>query len=165
MAIGSGQRTSLWIGGAVVLILLALFAPRFFRAFGEAETPAVQVRDSAGVEIVESTGPSWQGGEGWRVDPDPLLRLGVVDGDPAYQFSGIAGLARLEDGTVVVADEGSQEVRFFDAGGKVVAVVGGGGGGPGEFTGLAGLNMVTYAIRVMSGEKAYAGEHSAGGLA
>ena len=33
------------------------------------------------------------------------------------------------------------------------------------FTGIAGLNMVTYAIRVMSGEKAYAGEHSAGGLA
>jgi len=33
------------------------------------------------------------------------------------------------------------------------------------FIGVAGLNMITHAIRVMSGEKEYAGEHSAGGLA
>lgn len=33
------------------------------------------------------------------------------------------------------------------------------------FMATAGLNMVTYAIRVLSGEKEYVGEHSAGGLA
>ena len=33
------------------------------------------------------------------------------------------------------------------------------------FMGTAGLNMVTYAIRVMAGDKRYEGEHSAGGLA
>jgi len=33
------------------------------------------------------------------------------------------------------------------------------------FIGTAGLNMATYAIRVMAGDKEYEGEHSAGGLA
>jgi hypothetical protein len=45
----------------------------------------------------------------------------------------------LRDGTVVVADGGSQEVRFFDADGHLMATVGGAGEGPGEFTGLSGL--------------------------
>lgn len=33
------------------------------------------------------------------------------------------------------------------------------------FTAIAGLNMATFAVRVMSGEKEYEGESSAGGLA
>ncbi|MBK1850746.1 TRAP transporter small permease subunit [Marinobacter sp. 1-4A] len=33
------------------------------------------------------------------------------------------------------------------------------------FIAIAGLNMATYALRVMSGEKQYEGEHSGGGLA
>lgn len=103
------------------------------------EDATVQVWDSAGVEVVESSRPGWVPGEGWKVGPEPLLRLGVVDGDPVFQFSGITGVTRLEDGTVVVADDGSQEVRFFDSAGRPLAVFGGRGGGPDEFTGLAGL--------------------------
>jgi len=33
------------------------------------------------------------------------------------------------------------------------------------FMATAGLNMATYALRVMAGDKEYEGEHSAGGLA
>jgi TRAP-type mannitol/chloroaromatic compound transport system permease small subunit len=33
------------------------------------------------------------------------------------------------------------------------------------FIAIAGLNMVTYALRVMFGDKEYEGEHSGGGLA
>ena len=33
------------------------------------------------------------------------------------------------------------------------------------FIGIAGLNMATYAVRVMAGDKEYEGEHSGGGLA
>ncbi|MBZ0334957.1 TRAP transporter small permease subunit [Marinobacter sp. AL4B] len=33
------------------------------------------------------------------------------------------------------------------------------------FIGAAGLNMITYAVRVLAGEKSYDSEHSAGGLA
>jgi hypothetical protein len=63
----------------------------------------------------------------------PLLTLGAREGDPALQFAGIADAARLSDGTIVVADGRSSEVRFFARGGAVLSVSGGQGEGPGEF--------------------------------
>jgi hypothetical protein len=81
----------------------------------------------------------WEDGDGWQVGPEPLLRIGVVDGEAAYQFDGIAGVQRLENGTVVVADGGFQEVRFYSPDGQIQAVFGGPGEGPGEFTGLSDL--------------------------
>jgi hypothetical protein len=107
---------------------------------GDSPLPsAFSVRDSSGVQISESFRPAWGEGRGWCIGSEPLLRLGVVDGNAAYQFDGITGMARLEDGTIVVADAGSQEVRFFGPGGETKAAVGGEGEGPGEFLGLSGL--------------------------
>jgi len=106
---------------------------------GGGEAPAFEVRDSAGVQIVVSYRPSWGDDSGWQVGPEPALRLGVLDGKAAFQFDGVTGLARLGDGTLVVADGGSQEIRFFDAAGNLIALAGGAGEGPGEFTGLSGL--------------------------
>ncbi len=105
----------------------------------EPSSPGVTVRDSAGIEVVTNVRPAWGGDAGWTVGETPLLRVGVVDGDPAYQFSMVAGAVRLAGGGVVVADGGFQEVRFFDADGAHVRSTGGTGSGPGEFTGLAGL--------------------------
>lgn len=105
------------------------------------ESPGFQLRDSAGVRIVESYRPVWAEGKGWTPGSQSLLRIGVVEGDAAYQFDGLTGLARLGNGTVVVADGGSQEVRFFDSSGHLTAVAGGVGEGPGEFTGLSGLGV------------------------
>jgi hypothetical protein len=67
--------------------------------------------------------------------------LGVVDGDPARQFDDVIGLTRSGDGSLAVADGGSQEVRFFDPAGNLTAIAGGSGEGPGEFTGLSGLGL------------------------
>jgi len=109
--------------------------------------PPYQIRDSAGVQIVESYGPLWREGglpgegENWRIGPDPILRIGVVEGDAAYQFDGVTGGARLEDGTLVVADYGYQDVRYFDAEGHHILTFGGPGEGPGEFQGLASLGL------------------------
>jgi hypothetical protein len=100
-----------------------------------------QSRDSAGITISESFGPAWAEGAGWRIGPDPQVRLGVLDGDPALQFDGITGLVRLEDGTIVVADGGAQEVRFFTPDGRLQSTGGGEGEGPGEFTWLSDLGM------------------------
>jgi hypothetical protein len=91
------------------------------------------------VKIAESFGPAWSEGERWSFGSVPLLRIGVVDGEAPYQFDGITGMTRLDDGTIVVADGGSQEIRFYHPDGQVKAVVGGRGEGPGEFVGLAGL--------------------------
>jgi len=104
---------------------------------GEADSPAFQLRDSAGIQIAESHRPAWEGGSGWLIGTEAALRLGVVDGDPALQFDRVTGVVRLGDGRVVVGDGGSQEIRFFDAGGDLITITGGSGEGPGEFTGLS----------------------------
>ena len=67
---------------------------------------------------------------------EPLLRIGMLDGPDEYMFGNISGAIRLEDGSVVVADEQSREVRRFDADGGHVWTSGREGEGPGEYRGL-----------------------------
>jgi hypothetical protein len=91
------------------------------------------VRDSAGIRIVENTGPAWQNGQEWSIAPDPVLRVGSIDGETAYQFYGIRAVDLTEDGGIVVLDGASAELRRYDGRGTHVWSAGGRGGGPGEF--------------------------------
>lgn len=93
---------------------------------------AVRV-DSAGVRIVESTSAAWQPGEEWRVEPEPVFRLGNDDDDPASQFFRVLDVALLPGGDIIVVDGGSAEVRRYDARGLHLWSAGGSGDGPGEF--------------------------------
>jgi hypothetical protein len=93
----------------------------------------VVLRDSAGVAVVENLTSRWGDSAGWHVTRVPLLSLGAREGDPALQFAGIADAARLSNGTIVVADGRSAEVRFFAGGGALLSISGGQGEGPGEF--------------------------------
>ena len=94
-----------------------------------------QVRDSAGIRIIENQAPRWARGAERRLSQRPTLVIGTQDGEP-YQFSRIGGVVRLSDGTIVVADGASSELRFFDPTGRHVRTVGRPGQGPGEFTRL-----------------------------
>ena len=94
---------------------------------------SVSVTDSAGVRIVESSGPAWSAGDGWRLGAEPTLTIGAVEGDLNYLFQQISHALRLEDGTIVVADRRASEVRLFDAAGVFIRTLGGSGQGPGEF--------------------------------
>ena len=92
------------------------------------------VRDSAGIEIVESSRPRWRTGEEWRLSNVASVSIGAVFGDdPATQFTRIVGATRLRDGRIVVADGATAELRYFGATGAHLKTVGGRGGGPGEF--------------------------------
>lgn len=71
-----------------------------------------------------------------RVDRPPMLRLGAIQGPEAEQFYQIRGAIRLHDGRIVVADGGSNELRFFDSEGVHLMTAGGDGAGPGEFKNL-----------------------------
>jgi hypothetical protein len=93
-------------------------------------------RDSAGVRIAESRAPAWGKGQGFAVADTPELSIGVVRGDSAYQLYQVRGATRLSDGTIVVADGGTQELRYYDADGAFVRAAGGRGGAPGEFQAL-----------------------------
>ena len=75
-------------------------------------------------------------------DPDlvpadeSLVRIGMVDGPEEYLFGNVTGAIRLDDKSIVVADEQSYEVRRYDATGQHMWTSGREGEGPGEYGGL-----------------------------
>jgi hypothetical protein len=92
---------------------------------------AQAARDSAGIRIVDNAKPTWTAGREWRLSTKPV-DIGA-GGGPNYELGRIAGVTRLSDGRLVVADESTLQLRFYDASGRFVKSVGGRGGGPGEF--------------------------------
>lgn len=76
------------------------------------------------------------------IDSQPLLVLGEPT-DDSSGFTRIVGLARLSDGTLVVADAGSHELRFFAATGEALRRVGRAGDGPGEFRDIAWIGRTS----------------------
>lgn len=94
------------------------------------------VRDSAGIAIVESVAPAWGPRDAWRLSDEPMLRIGQAEGDPPYLLLDAWSALRLAGGTIVVANAGTEELRFFDSAGRYLKTAGGRGGGPGEFMNL-----------------------------
>lgn len=115
---------------AVLPVLLATLG-----ACGELEPGSgsglVAVRDSAGVTIVEN--------DLLRLDArcaaadEPTVVIGTTGGDPDYELYRVFGASRLSDGRIVLVNQGSQELRFYDRDGRFLQRAGGAGGGPGEF--------------------------------
>lgn len=91
------------------------------------------VRDSAGVRVVETSGRALQHPLPWLRDTVPDLELGGPDGEGPQMFARITGIAAVRDGSVVVVDGGSPELRWFDASGVHLRSMGRQGGGPSEF--------------------------------
>ncbi|HEX9563542.1 MAG TPA: hypothetical protein VF981_06215, partial [Gemmatimonadaceae bacterium] len=105
---------------------------------------AQQVRDSAGVQIVDNTRPLLSAAQTWRVDPDPMISIGGIspDGDSLFEFALIMGVSRLSDGRFAVGVQGSHAVRFYDARGSFVGSAGRKGEGPGEFQQIMGTRVI-----------------------
>ncbi|MGH7553985.1 MAG: 6-bladed beta-propeller [Longimicrobiales bacterium] len=99
----------------------------------EPDRPPYVVRDSAGIEIVESSGPLWPLGQAWQLADSPRVVIGLEDGDPRYLLDGVGGAVRLSDGRIVIANTGSVELRVYDGQGRYLQTIGRRGGGPGEF--------------------------------
>lgn len=123
------------VHGFVLRALTVTLAPAWIAAgctsaqgISEERRPTA-VRDSAGVEIVESFSEVWGGGDGWKIG-EPLTSAGGGGEGDLYD---VAGAVRLSDGRVAVADGGSREVRIYDSDGTLVSSFGGRGDGPGEF--------------------------------
>ena len=87
----------------------------------------------AAQEAVESAAPR---DADLTLADEPLLQVGIVDGPLEYIFGNVTGGVRLEDGSVVVADEQSANLRRYDANGRHVWTSGRAGEGPGEYRGL-----------------------------
>ncbi len=97
------------------------------------------VRDSAGVTVVESSAARWKEGAGWRLAAEPKVAIGSEEGAPEEQFGFVSDALRMADGSLLVADGQSQDLRVYDAAGRYLRTVGRKGGGPGEYQGLHAL--------------------------
>ena len=103
-------------GALLLAVLFAMPATTFaFQAVAESQAPR-------GPDLVLAN--------------EPLVQIGVFDGSPEYIFGDVTGAIRLEDGSVVVADEQAHEVRRYDADGNHMWTSGQEGEGPGEYGGL-----------------------------
>ncbi len=128
MSCGSWRAVSwVWPGCALVTVLAAC---------GEAApaAPPSQVRDSAGVRLVEAPAARLQMPAPLAVDGAAHLRVGTVDGPETTTLSSPTAAARLDDGRLFLVESGSQPARLLDAEGEFLRWIGQVGEGPGEFT-------------------------------
>jgi 6-bladed beta-propeller len=105
----------------------------------------VTTRDSAGLIIVENPSLTGVDSLSWTIDATPALTIGREKGEAPYLFSGIAGVVRQHNGTIVVANRKSRQLRFFDSTGAFVRAVGGAGAGPGEFSAWVDFQPALFA--------------------
>ncbi len=104
------------------------------------------VTDSAGVTIVENQGGQWGRAEGWRLSPDPEVEIGGHGVDSVQNISRAIGAVRLDDGSIVVANAGSQDLRWYDPAGQHIRTIGGRGVGTGHFASLDWLGFSTTGL-------------------
>lgn len=100
---------------------------------------AAKTRDSAGIRIVDNSGPAWSAGQGWTVVDSPLVDIGGKGGEGPYELDQVRGPVRLSDGRIAIANGSNSEVRLFDAAGKFVRASGRKGSGPGEYQQIVGI--------------------------
>ena len=106
---------------------------------GGGEAPAVTVRDSASIEIVENHAPEHPAGQFWTIDPEPEIVLGGEENpageanDSSQLIWSVVGIARLEDGRVAILSSEGNRLLLFEPSGKLSRTIGRAGEGPGEF--------------------------------
>lgn len=98
--------------------------------------PHTEVADSAGVRVVVNGWPDVEGIPTWEVAAGPEVEVGTLEGAPEYQLFQVSGATVLPDGTLVIANRGTHDLRFFDAQGGFLCSAGSQGDGPGEFQSL-----------------------------
>lgn len=98
------------------------------------QTLISEVRDSAGITIVDNTRPAPDSRLGWRIRETPAVSIGTEEGDPGEMLFDVRDATRLADGRIVVANAGTSELRVFGADGAYLETWGGQGDGPGEFS-------------------------------
>lgn len=93
----------------------------------------ITVRDSAGIVLVENHADPGSLSAYLEVDPNPLVELGVLSGNPDQEFGEFPFARLMGDDRVLIADDLAREVRIFDLSGTLLWRMGREGGGPEEF--------------------------------
>ena len=114
------------------------------------DDPAVRLRDSAGIVIVENDLLRPQAA--CRVDSVPTVQIGVTEGRPEYELHRVFGATRLSDGRIALVNQGTQEIRFYDSLGAHLRRAGRPGEGPGEFRNA-------FHLWLLPGDTLYVGDY------
>ena len=109
---------------------------------GDGDQPGQITRDSAGIQIVESTQGVWTEETAWSVSRSPTLVIGAAEGPAEQQLFRARDARKLPDGRVVVVNSGTSELKFFDAAGHFLHSAGRAGEGPGEYETLGWIRCV-----------------------
>lgn len=95
----------------------------------------------AGAFALGACGPPDQDGEAASLPVldlgEPILEIGVIEGDDELVFGALESVIRLPNGMVAVSDGGATRVSLFDGDGRFVRTWGSRGDGPGEFRSLS----------------------------
>ena len=108
---------------------------------GDSGPPLVVQRDSAGIQIVEAMRPLWGDSSDWSIRVDPVVDLTLSGSGPRHEFYRVRGMKQRPNGSLMVADGSSLEVRLYSETGVFQGSLGGSGGGPGEFRDLDRIEM------------------------
>lgn len=84
-------------------------------------------------------------------DVQSRLSIGSEDGEEPYRLAGVSAAIQAADGTIIVANCGTSELRFFDTSGRHIRSVGRAGEGPGEFRYLRRIFMAGDSIVAFDG--------------
>ena len=77
----------------------------------------------------------------WTIADRPIVSVGNAEGDSTKDLLGVTSAVRLTNGDIVVANSRYSNVRWYDAGGRLLRTVGRRGAGPREF----GRSVFLYA--------------------
>jgi hypothetical protein len=107
----------------------------------DAAAGTFSVTDSAGVAIAVSGAPAWDAtpSRRWSIGETPLLDLTRTGDGPMHEFYRVEDAMTRPDGSIVVANSGSSEVRVYAATGRALGAAGREGEGPGEYRQISRL--------------------------
>lgn len=130
-----------------LIILLAITASC---AGASPATEPVVESDSAGIAIVNNDVTRMD--RECVVSHEPDVVIGSAGGGPEYELFRVFGASQLSDGRIVLVNQGSHELRYYDAAGRHLRNAGRGGRGPGEFANA-------FQLWVLPGDTAWVGDY------
>ena len=86
--------------------------------------------------------PAWTRSNRWKMSRSPIVEIGGSRGKGPQDLLKVVGVIRLDDGSVVVANASTAELKYFDRQGKFVTSIGGTGWTPGTFRVLGWIQML-----------------------
>ena len=140
------------VGGRLIAMAIAVGATACQPDRQGPAGPRSEVRDSAGIQVVENSRPPDGSRLAWLIGPEPTITIGVLEGEDPYQLFHATDATKLSDGRIVVVNRGTAELRVFDEFGTYLSTWGGEGEGPGEFEDvmqiatLPGDSVITWGL-------------------